>query len=325
MFSLINICIDFFLKMTESKASRFKVKVLEKTEEKISVRMDGVDLSIMNAFRRNCIWEVECMSMENLEVFINTSNVEDKVLAHRLGQIPLISMGVKKYLYPADCKCGNVCDLCGVVYTLNVKNVASRDSGIVRDVTTLDLHLENESVRIRPAHTNDSGENDDESIYICSLYPGCELSFKVIARKGTAKDEHHYKYQPVSRVGLKSSSIVKLNQKKLAKLTPENKKRIVAEDQNKIFKYDEKTSLFTVIGDPDDCFKSKQNTRCMELVTAMGQPGAIKIIPRDDYYVITVSSNGCLPPEVILQWAMLQFLNVLEELHRELSMAEFRR
>ena len=49
----------------------------------------GVDASIANAFRRILISEVPTLAIEDVFVFENTSIIQDEVLAHRLGLIPL--------------------------------------------------------------------------------------------------------------------------------------------------------------------------------------------------------------------------------------------
>lgn len=49
----------------------------------------GVDASIANAFRRILLAEVPTMAIETVYIFNNTSVIQDEVLAHRLGLIPI--------------------------------------------------------------------------------------------------------------------------------------------------------------------------------------------------------------------------------------------
>ena len=51
--------------------------------------MIGIDASIANSFRRILLSEVPTMAIEKVHVFNNTSVIQDEVLAHRLGLIPL--------------------------------------------------------------------------------------------------------------------------------------------------------------------------------------------------------------------------------------------
>jgi len=49
----------------------------------------GVDASIANAFRRILLAEIPTLAIEDVFMFDNTSIIQDEVLAHRLGLIPL--------------------------------------------------------------------------------------------------------------------------------------------------------------------------------------------------------------------------------------------
>lgn len=49
----------------------------------------GVDASIANAYRRILLAEVPSLAIEDVFIFNNTSIIQDEVLAHRLGLIPL--------------------------------------------------------------------------------------------------------------------------------------------------------------------------------------------------------------------------------------------
>lgn len=49
----------------------------------------GVDASIANAYRRILLSEIPTLAIEDVFVFDNTSIIQDEVLAHRLGLIPL--------------------------------------------------------------------------------------------------------------------------------------------------------------------------------------------------------------------------------------------
>jgi DNA-directed RNA polymerase I and III subunit RPAC1 len=51
--------------------------------------MIGIDASIANAFRRILISEIPTMAIEKVYIANNTSVIQDEVLAHRLGLIPL--------------------------------------------------------------------------------------------------------------------------------------------------------------------------------------------------------------------------------------------
>jgi DNA-directed RNA polymerase I and III subunit RPAC1 len=54
-----------------------------------SFSLVGVDASIANALRRIMVAEVPTVAIENVFLHDNTSVVQDEVLAHRLGLVPL--------------------------------------------------------------------------------------------------------------------------------------------------------------------------------------------------------------------------------------------
>lgn len=66
-----------------------KVKINSLTEEEIGFDLIGVDASIANALRRILLSEVPTMAIEHVYIWNNSSIIQDEVLAHRLGLVPL--------------------------------------------------------------------------------------------------------------------------------------------------------------------------------------------------------------------------------------------
>ncbi|OMP06988.1 DNA-directed RNA polymerase, RBP11-like protein [Corchorus olitorius] len=69
--------------------NNFRVEVVRLTEEDMEFDMVGIDAAIANAFRRILIAELPTMAIEKVLIANNTSVVQDEVLAHRLGLIPI--------------------------------------------------------------------------------------------------------------------------------------------------------------------------------------------------------------------------------------------
>lgn len=61
----------------------------EKTEDRIEFNVSGIDNSIANALRKIIISEVPVLAIEDVTYYQNTSVMNDEVLGHRLGLIPL--------------------------------------------------------------------------------------------------------------------------------------------------------------------------------------------------------------------------------------------
>lgn len=67
--------------------------------------MIGIDASIANSFRRILLAEVPTMAIEKVLIYNNTSVIQDEVLAHRLGLIPLKADPSKfKFKLNRNCK-----------------------------------------------------------------------------------------------------------------------------------------------------------------------------------------------------------------------------
>ncbi|XP_012874639.1 PREDICTED: DNA-directed RNA polymerases I and III subunit RPAC1 isoform X2 [Dipodomys ordii] len=67
----------------------FRVDVVHMDEDSLEFDMVGIDAAIANAFRRILLAEVPTMAVEKVLVYNNTSIVQDEILAHRLGLIPI--------------------------------------------------------------------------------------------------------------------------------------------------------------------------------------------------------------------------------------------
>jgi DNA-directed RNA polymerases I and III subunit RPAC1 len=65
------------------------VEIQESNSLEMEFDLVGVDASIANAFRRILLSEVPTMAIETVFVFNNTSVIQDEVLSHRLGLIPI--------------------------------------------------------------------------------------------------------------------------------------------------------------------------------------------------------------------------------------------
>jgi DNA-directed RNA polymerase subunit D len=76
-----------------------KVKVLEESDEKVAIQLEGIDRSYANAIRRFCISEVPAMAIDDIVILENSSVLYDEILAHRLGMIPL-KTDLERYVPP---------------------------------------------------------------------------------------------------------------------------------------------------------------------------------------------------------------------------------
>ncbi|MEQ2178394.1 hypothetical protein GOODEAATRI_013650 [Goodea atripinnis] len=125
--------------------------------------MVGIDAAIANAFRRILLAEVPTMAIEKVFIYNNTSIVQDEVLAHRLGLIPI----------KADPR---LFEFKNTVYSKDIEWVPiGNQADVFADSC------------IRPVH---------DDILIAQLRPGQELDIIMHCVKGLGKD--HAKFSPVA-------------------------------------------------------------------------------------------------------------------------------
>lgn len=69
----------------------FRIEIQSLTEEEMVFDLIGIDAALANAFRRILLAEVPTMAIEKVFILTNTSMIQDEVLAHRLGLIPILA------------------------------------------------------------------------------------------------------------------------------------------------------------------------------------------------------------------------------------------
>ncbi|RIA86427.1 DNA-directed RNA polymerase [Glomus cerebriforme] len=73
----------------ERLRKKIKIAIEKKSQYDMEFDIIGIDASIANALRRIMIAEVPTMAIEKVFIYDNTSIIQDEVLAHRLGLIPI--------------------------------------------------------------------------------------------------------------------------------------------------------------------------------------------------------------------------------------------
>ena len=67
----------------------FRMEIIRSSEESIQFEMIGVNTAVANALRRILISEVPTVAIETVYLHNNTSIIQDEVLSHRLGLVPI--------------------------------------------------------------------------------------------------------------------------------------------------------------------------------------------------------------------------------------------
>jgi DNA-directed RNA polymerase subunit D len=119
-----------------------EIKVLEKDDEHLRLLIQGVNVPYMNALRRIVTSEVPCMAIDEIVMVENSSVLQDEIIAHRLGLVPL-KTDLDSYNLPEECPCKSEfgCNLCRVTLALDVE---SKEGS--RTIYSGDLKSESETV-----------------------------------------------------------------------------------------------------------------------------------------------------------------------------------
>ncbi len=262
-----------------------EIEILEKTDDHMRFIVKGVNVPLVNALRRIMLTEVPAMAIDELVILENSSMLNDEVLAHRMGLIPL-KTDLDSYNLPEECGCKSEfgCNLCRLTLTLEAEATEKTTTVYSRD-------LKSENPDVIPV---------SEKIPIVKLAPEQKIKLEAYARLG--KGKVHAKWQPVSMCTYKYLPQVKIDLERCnacaecVELCPE---RVLVDMKEGI-----KTQ--NVI----EC------TLCMDCVDACPQnPPAVEISWDKEAFVFEIESTGALPPERI----MLEALKILDKKIKDLS------
>ena len=269
-----------------------KIEVLEKDETNIRIVVRDADVTLMNALRRIGLAEVPSMAIDEVVMIENSSILQDEMIAHRLGLVPL-KTDLDSYNLPEDCECKSEfgCGQCRVTLTLN----AESDEG-TRTVYSGELVSENPDVI--PV---------TEKVPLIKLAKGQKLKLEAYARLG--KGKVHAKWQPVCVCAYKYYPKIEVPTKacedcaKCADICP---KKVLAMKGNRI-----------EVKDLLAC------NLCMDCVdTCPKKDEGLKVDWEKNAFIMNIESTGALPPERILQEATKMLGKQLKEFEEQLKVAE---
>jgi DNA-directed RNA polymerase subunit D len=246
-----------------------EIKVLELNENYVKFILSGVSTAFANSLRRIMISEVPSMAIEDVFFYENTSTLDDEIIAHRLGLIPL-KTDLDSYVLAEECDCKSElgCPKCRVIAVLDVK--------ADERITIYSRDLKFEDPNIKPV---------SDRIPIVKLEKDHRIKLEAYARLGKGKE--HAKWQPVSICAYKYVPVIKIESKRCdscgecVKACPKG----VLEVSNGKIKV---VKLF-------DC------TLCGECVKACPmKPPAVNVSWDEDSFIFQVESTGCLPASRIV-------------------------
>ena len=159
------------------------LEVINKDNQKMSVKLKDVPLQYANALRRICLNGVPVFAVDTVDIIENSSVLPDEGLAHRLGLIPL-KTDLSRFNEPSKCDCQSEsgCSNCRVMLVLD-----SGDSDVTRTILSNELSSEDESVKAV-----------SDKIAIVELAPNQRIKVECYARLGRGTEHAKWNSSNIS-------------------------------------------------------------------------------------------------------------------------------
>ncbi|EDW64090.1 DNA-directed RNA polymerases I and III subunit RPAC1 [Drosophila novamexicana] len=274
--------------------SKLQVVIVRNDEENgLEFDLIGVYPAIANAFRRLMLSEVPSMAIEKVYIYNNTSIIQDEVLAHRMGLLPLRA-DPRLFAYRTEESTEQGTEQDTLEYELKVKCTRRKDAS--KDQSNFDDIYKNHKVysghlkwlpkgKQGQIYTENSVGCIHEDILIAQLRPGHELDLRLIAVKGLGKD--HAKFSPVATAYYRLLPQINLTRE----VTGKDAYLLQSCFSPGVIGIDENECAYVKDARYDSC--SRNVYRYPHLADA------VTMARVRDHYIFNVESVGALKPEVI--------------------------
>ncbi|CEG45010.1 dna-directed rna polymerase i and iii subunit [Plasmopara halstedii] len=282
----------------DQSKSKVKIKLQRLTEDSIIFDLIGIDAAIANALRRILLAEVPTMAIEHVYIWNNSSIIQDEVLAHRLGLVPL-NVDPREFQGFSDNEEAEATDENTIVFKLDVtckfdpEHPKDPTKAIFSSVYSRDLewvpqgNQEERFGLIRPVH---------DDILIAKLRPGQSLALEAHCRKGIGKD--HAKFSPVATASYRLMPKVELSEK----IEGADAVSLMENCPVNLFDIEDVGGVQSiVVKDQRAC------TMCRNCIREPGWDKKIRLGRQADHFIFSIESVGMIKPEELL----LEALNVL--------------
>ncbi|XP_049457199.1 DNA-directed RNA polymerases I and III subunit RPAC1 isoform X1 [Epinephelus fuscoguttatus] len=304
----------------------FRIDIVHLDENSMEFDMVGIDAAIANAFRRILLAEVPTMAVEKVFIYNNTSIVQDEVLAHRLGLIPIkADPRLFEYRNTGEESAeeeGSEID----TIQLQLKVKCSRNPRASKDSSDpQELYL-NHMVYSRDIKWVPIGNQADvfadsiigpvhDDILIAQLRPGQELDIIMHCVKGIGKD--HAKFSPVATASYRLLPDITL----LEPVEGEKAERLKCCFSRGVIDIEDVNGKKVA-----KVVNSRLDTCSREVLRHNDLKNVVKLGRLRDHFIFTVESTGILPPDVLVTEAVKvlmakcqRFLNELDSTDMEVK------
>ncbi|XP_018915944.2 DNA-directed RNA polymerases I and III subunit RPAC1 isoform X1 [Bemisia tabaci] len=291
---------------------KFRIDIVKYDHEKFEFDMIGIPPAIANAVRRVLISDVPTMAIDRVHMLNNTSLMQDEVLAHRLGLIPL-KADPRLFEYRTEEESEGT-DQDSLQFELKIKcsrNVAAGNDKTLPDDLYIDHKVYSKHLKWIPIGGQEDLYKEEEigpihdDILIMKLRPGHEIELRAFAYKGVGRD--HAKFSPVATAHYRQLPEIRI----LRSVAGEKARRLA--------------TCFSpgVIG----IKKNKEGTEEAYVIDARYDSSSRNVFRYDDlkdcvemtrvsdHFIFTVESTGALSPDILF----IEALKTLKKKCKELS------
>ncbi|XP_052482393.1 uncharacterized protein LOC105764210, partial [Gossypium raimondii] len=312
-------------------SNNFRVEVVRLNEDDMEFDMIGIDAAIANSFRRILIAELPTMAIEKVLIANNTSIIQDEVLAHRLGLVPI---RVDPRLFDYLSKNDQPNEKNTIVFKLHVQCKSGSPRITVKSDALKWLPNGSELVKeTRNAASDSSSKPETYTYFSCSqetipefvknpiipkypdiiiakLGPGQEIELEAHVVKGIGKT--HAKWSPVATAWYRMLPEVVLLEDIEDDLAEELKRKCPVnvfdiEDLGKARR------RRATVARPRAC------TLCREYIRGDDWEKRVALHRVKDHFIFTIESTGALPPEVLFTEAVKILEDECERVIMDLS------
>ncbi|KRT79109.1 hypothetical protein AMK59_8434 [Oryctes borbonicus] len=293
---------------------KFGIVVVRYEHYEIEFDLIGIHPSLVNAFRRLILSDVPSMAIEKVHVYNNTTIIQDEVLAHRLGLIPL-KADARLFEYRTN-ENADYTDNDSLEFELKIKctfnkelNNSSCADDLYKNNNVYSKHIKwlPRGNQLKLYKEIDVGPIHDD-ILIAKMRPGHELDLKLIAVKSCGRD--HAKFSPVATAFYRLLPEIKLTRQVEGEAAERLQKcfspGVIAIEKNEAGK-----QIATVRNARYD-MSSRNVYRYEDL------KDAVVLSKIQDHFIFTIESVGAMSSDVIFKEAVgllkKKCLCLLEEL-----------
>ncbi|XP_028676556.1 DNA-directed RNA polymerases I and III subunit RPAC1 [Erpetoichthys calabaricus] len=296
----------------------FRINIINMDDSTVEFDMIGIDCAIANAFRRILLAEVPTMAVEKVFIYNNTSIVQDEILAHRLGLIPIkADPRLFEYRNSGDEE-GTEIDT--IQLQLKVKCTrnpkATKESSDPRELYVNHMvyskHIKWIPIGNQADHFGEAVIGPvHEDILIAQLRPGQELDIVMHCVKGIGKD--HAKFSPVATASYRLLPEITFLEPIEGELAEKLKKcfspGVIAIDVL------EGKKLARVAN-------ARLDTCTREVLRNEELKHKVKIGRVRDHFIFSVESTGILPAAVLVSEAIKVMMSKCQRFLNELDLAQ---